>query len=128
MAPETVAGELQAHGAPAAVQGWIRNPPEWLDVLPDPPCDHMIPLEAGERAALALAEALRADQVLIDDLAGRIEAQRRHLPVTGTLGVLAAAHLANLLDFDEALARLRTTTFRLSPDIERLARRRLDRY
>lgn len=35
------------------------------------------------------------------------------------------AHLAGLLNFDEALDKLRSTNFRLSADVERLARRRL---
>jgi len=67
----------------------------------------------------------KADEVLIDDWAGRSEAGRRRLNVTGTLGVLASAHPAGLLDFDWALARLRTTNFRLSAEVERLVRRRL---
>jgi hypothetical protein len=41
------------------------------------------------------------------------------------LGVLADGQLAGLLDFDRALARLRTTNFRLSREVERLVRRRL---
>jgi hypothetical protein len=40
------------------------------------------------------------------------------------MGVLADAHLAGLLDFDEAVVRLRTTNFRLSVEVERLVRRR----
>ena len=43
----------------------------------------------------------------------------------GTLGVLAEAHLAGLVDFDQALARLRFTSFRLHPDVEWLVRRRI---
>jgi predicted nucleic acid-binding protein len=70
-------------------------------VRPDPPADFTLRfLDLGEAAALALAELLRADEVPINDWAGRSEAQRRHLNVTGTLGVLADAHLAGLLDFD----------------------------
>src|SRR5450755_3974020 len=37
--PETVAGELRSAGAPAAVQAWIAQPPDWLEVRPDPPPD-----------------------------------------------------------------------------------------
>ena len=126
--PDAVAGELRAAKAPTAVQAWIRQPPKWLEVLPDPPPDPTLAfLDAGERAALALAEVLRADVVLIDDRAGRSEAKHRQLHVTGTLGVLADAHLAGLLDFDQALGRLRATSFRVSPYIESLARDRLDR-
>ena len=124
--PKTVVEELKVPGAPAAVQDWIAQPPDWLDVRPDPPSDATLRfLDPGESAALTLAEILRADEVLIDDWAGRTEAERRHLNVTGTLGVLADAHLAGLLNFDSALARLRATNFRLSAEVERLVRRRL---
>ncbi len=47
-------------------------------------------LDLGERAAIALAETMHADLLLIDEAAGRAEAKRRHLRVTGTLGVLRA--------------------------------------
>jgi predicted nucleic acid-binding protein len=43
-------------------------------------------LDAGERAAIALATAPSANLLLIDDARGRAEARRRHLTVTGTLG------------------------------------------
>ena len=35
--------------------------------------------------------------------------------MTGTLGVLEAAHRGGLLDFNEAVARLSNTAFYLSP-------------
>lgn len=63
--------------------------------------------------------------MLIDDRAGRAEAARRRLRVTGTLGVLADAHLAGLVDFGQAIARLHSTNFRLDPDLERVVRRRI---
>lgn len=126
MVPQTVADELKIEKAPAAVQNWIVQPPEWLEVRPDPASDPTLQfLDPGEAAALSLAESLRADAVLIDDLAGRTEAERRHLTVTGTLGVLVAAHIAGLLNFDEALEKLRSTNFRIAADVERLVRRRL---
>ena len=124
--PKTVAAELRRTGAPVAVQTWIAQPPDWLEVRPDPPSDPTLRfLDPGEGAALSLAELLRVDEILIDERDGRTEAERRHLHVTGTLGVLAGAHLAGLLDFDQALARLRATNFRLSAEVERLVRRRL---
>jgi predicted nucleic acid-binding protein len=124
--PQSVADELKKEKAPAPVQTWIAHPPEWLEVRPDPASDPTLQLlDPGEAAALSLAESVQADEVLIDDWAGRTEAERRHLHVTGTLGVLAEAHLAGLLNFDETLQKLRSTNFRLSADVERLARRRL---
>lgn len=59
----------------------------------------------------------------MDDQLGRIEAMRRQLPVTGTIGILAEAHRHRLLDFEEALARLQQTNFYLSADL--IARVRL---
>lgn len=74
-------------------------------------------LGAGERDAITLAEELRADRLLIDDRDGRRKASRRKLPVIGTLGVLAASAERGLLDLPEVIERLRTTTFRASPQL-----------
>ncbi len=60
----------------------------------------------------------------IDERAGRLEAERRSLTVTGTLGVRAEAHAQHLLEFDAALARLRQTNFYLSAAlVDRIHRR-----
>ena len=105
--PEAVTRELKREHTPAVVQDWIAQPPVWLKVRPDPPLDPTLALlDPGERA-------------------GRSEAERRNLRVTGTMGILAEAHLRGLLDFDAALARLRATNFRLSANVEYLVRRRL---
>lgn len=59
-------------------------------------------LDEGESAAIALAEEVRADRVLLDERAGRAIAKRLGLSVTGTLGVLLRArregHLSSLTD------------------------------
>jgi predicted nucleic acid-binding protein len=67
-------------------------------------------LDLGERAAIALAEAVRADLLLIDEAAGRAEARRRHLRVTGTLGVLRAGAERGVVDVPDLIERLRSTT------------------
>jgi predicted nucleic acid-binding protein len=124
--PQAVVDELEGGGAPSAVRSWISQPPGWLEMLPDPPSDPMLQfLDKGESAAVTLAQALHADKLLIDDKSGRIEAERRNLNVTGTVGVLADAHLSGLLDFDQAVSFLRSTNFRLHPDVERAVRHRL---
>jgi predicted nucleic acid-binding protein len=124
--PEAVVRELRAAEAPAAVRIWIARPPAWLEVQPDPPPDPRLGfLDPGEAAALTLAQLLNADELLIDDWAGRAEAARRNLRVTGTLGVLADAHQAGLVDFDRAITQLRSTNFRLDPELERLVRHRI---
>ena len=124
LVPQAVARELQDTNTPATVRAWMAQPPEWCEIRPDPPSDlTLLFLDAGERAAITLA--LVADRVLIDEQAGRAEAERRHLLVTGTLGVLAEAHRSGLLDFEAALARLRLTTFYISAALVDTVRRRL---
>jgi predicted nucleic acid-binding protein len=124
--PQAVIQELTDAQAPAVVLAWTAALPAWLEVRPDPPADPTLDfLDPGERAALALAQLLNADELLIDDQTGRSEAERRNLHVTGTLGVLADAHLAGLADFDRSLMLLRSTNFRLSAEVERLVRRRI---
>ncbi len=89
--PDAVAAELISVGAPDAVRAWISHPPLWIEVLPvasEAVAAVSDDLDPGERSAIALAEILHADLLLIDEAAGRAEAKRRHLRVTGTLGVL----------------------------------------
>lgn len=74
----------------------------------------LVHLDAGERAAISLALSIAADRVLIDEWEGRVAAERRRLSLTGTLGVLAEAHRRRLLDFESAIAALRTTSFYMS--------------
>ena len=85
--PDAVAAELLSPGAPT------------------------IDLDHGERSAIALAEILHADLLLIDEAAGRAEARRRHLRVTGTLGVLRAGAELGLVDVPDLIARLHATSF-----------------
>ena len=124
LVPQSVARELLQNNAPAAVRAWIGQPPTWCEVRPDPPADPTLAfLDPGERAAIPLALAVQADRLLIDDLAGRAEADRRRLRVTGTVGVLASAHLAGLLEFEQALAQLRQTNFYVSDEVIASVRR-----
>jgi predicted nucleic acid-binding protein len=116
LVPEPVAGELSAAAAPAVVREWMRKPPTWVDVRRVPPdVVSMISddLDLGERAAIALAETVHADLLLIDEAAGRAEAKRRRLRVTGTLGVLRAGAEQGLVDVPELLERLKATSFYL---------------
>lgn len=112
--------------APAQVRTWIGNPPAWVKIAPDPPPDSSLAaLDPGERAAIELAVLLGAHRLLIDDAAGRAEAERRQLRVTGTLGVIAAAHRRGLLRFDHAINLLSKTNFYVSPQLLAAARRLL---
>lgn len=100
------------------MRAWIAQPPAWCEIRPDPPADPTLAfLDPGERAAIALLQSFRADRLLMDDWEGRVEAKRRRLRVTGTLGVLADAHFAALLHFEQAIAQLRQTNFYISEDV-----------
>lgn len=101
---------------------WIADPPSWVDVrsVASETVEAITEdLDPGERAAIALAETLHADLLLIDDAAGRAEAKRRHLRVTGTLGVLRAGAERGLVDVADLLTRLRMTSFYLDETLVR---------
>lgn len=117
--PPAVHDELTCSRAPESVRGWIAQPPAWLEFLsPAPVADTALAgLDSGEREAIALAEQLSADQLIVDELFARREAERRGLPVIGTIGVLREAADEGLLDLRVAIARLRQTSFHISPAI-----------
>ncbi len=100
-----------------AVRAWATNPPPWLAVHPDPDgsAEALPRLDEGERAAIALAHALGAGLLLIDDRAAVAAARQQGFRVTGTVGLLADAAAEGLLDLAAAFAALRATNFRYSP-------------
>ncbi len=57
---------------------------------------------------------MQADVVLMDDQAGRHQAARKGLRVAGALSVLDEAEKAGLVNFDDAIAELQKTSFRIS--------------
>ena len=93
---------------------WALHLPPWIGVRPTPvSAERLERLDAGERAAILLAEAQTPPVLLlIDDADGRAEAERRRIPTTGTLGVLRAAAIRQFTDLPAALGLLRTTNFR----------------
>jgi predicted nucleic acid-binding protein len=64
---------------------WIAEPPGWLQVCAPlgPILGFPATLGAGEQKAIALAEEAHAKVLLLDDWAGRLEAERRHLTIQG---------------------------------------------
>jgi len=121
--PPAVQEELTHSRAPANVTAWIAQPPSWLEVLsPAQVADAgLAGLDVGEREAIALAEQLSLSydsiQLIVDELLGRREAERRGVPVIGTIGVLCQAADEGLLDLRSSIERLRQTTFHISPAI-----------
>jgi len=84
--PEAVANELRAAGSPMIVRNWMGHAPQWVVItsVPQEQIESITDdLDWGERAAIALAETVRADLLLIDDAAGRMEAARRKLRLPG---------------------------------------------
>lgn len=126
--PEIVHAELRHARAPAMVRRWAEAVPSWLAVVPTPTvrdADLRL-LDAGERAAIALATEIRADFVLIDERAGVAVARARGLEVTGTLGLLERAAQRGLTNLPAAFAALKATNFHVRQDLldELLARHR----
>lgn len=117
--PHTVREELVRASAPQLVRAWVGHPPVWLEVrsplaVPD---SALAKLDLGERDAIMLATELQADQLIVDDREGRREAERRAIPVIGTLGVLREAATRKLLDIRVAVERLQTTSFYVAPEV-----------
>jgi predicted nucleic acid-binding protein len=119
--PFGVMQELHHTSAPPAVRQWLTHVPAWIDVRPitSSPDTSLAYLGLGEREALQLAEEQHADLLLIDERKGRLEARRRGLKTTGTLGVLLSAGAVGLIDPEAAYLRLLTeTSFRTSAALE----------
>ncbi|HOB98629.1 MAG TPA: DUF3368 domain-containing protein [Verrucomicrobiota bacterium] len=123
--PPEVARELAAltHSAAqkqlqcALAQGWLRV--ETATSMP--PLSLPFPLDDGESAAIALALALKADVLLIDEKRGRIAARAFGLAVGGLLGeLLHARHRAWIPTLRDEITRLRQEAgFFVDVEIER---------
>jgi predicted nucleic acid-binding protein len=111
--PEAVARELRSPKSPKLVSEWIGSAPEWLEVrqVAGTGDSALAKLDDGEREAIMLAEELRADALILDERAGREEAERRKIRVIGTIRVLDDAAEAKLLDLPAALQTLQSTGF-----------------
>jgi uncharacterized protein len=98
--PEEVYRELQRGNHPASK---LIGSLDWLVVKAVQNLSEVqhlyaeVGLDLGESEAIVLAEELEADQLLMDDLAGRREAQARGIPLIGTVGILLVAKQRGLI-------------------------------
>jgi predicted nucleic acid-binding protein len=122
-----VIAELVHDDAPQPVRAWAANLPLWISAQRNPrgAIVGMEKLQAGEQAAILLAESIPADMILLDEKAARRVAADRGLRITGTLGVLGEAAARELVDLTVAIDELRKTSFRCSPA---LLKATLDRF
>jgi predicted nucleic acid-binding protein len=116
--PPAVLMELSHASAPIQISNWATNLPAWVTVA----TPVSIPggfegLDFGERQVLALAREIHADLVLLDDKVARRVAVRELMNVKGTLGIVADAAKANLLDFVETVGQLQHTSMHLDQDV-----------
>jgi predicted nucleic acid-binding protein len=127
LVPEAELAELAHRDAPSAVRSWASNLPSWMSVKAVPPLATagLERLQAGERAAILLAESTLAAIILLDEKAARRIATACGLRVTGILGVLGEAATRGLVELASAIDRLRMTSFRASPA---LLKATLDRF
>ena len=106
-APSSVVIELGHPRSPEPVRTWAASPPEWLNLKEPAAIDSTLNLDPDETAAIALAEELKADRLLIDERDGRDVAKQRGLSVVGTLNVLNEAAELDLIDLPKVIEQLR---------------------
>ncbi|CDM93489.1 MAG: DUF3368 domain-containing protein [Limnospira sp. PMC 1291.21] len=127
--PQAVYSELSDTEAPNLVRTWITTPPNWLKIQPQPvsqASDTIINLlDPGERAAILLAQELKANLLLLDDMKARRTAIDRGLSITGILGILDQAATLKLIDLPLAVQSLQATSFWAS---DSLFQRLLDKH
>lgn len=122
LVPRAVLIELRHPEAPPEVSAWAAAPPAWLEARQVRQLDSTLSAElgTGEREAISLALEVHADVLLIDERAGRREAEARHIEVAGTMAVLLQASLRGHFDLPQAMKQLRQFGFRASRPIEEL--------
>lgn len=112
--PPDVMAELAGSKRPEAVRAFATSPPAWLEVRAPAEVPEIAGLQVGESAAIALAQELRADRIVIDEARGRREATARNLRVVGTLGLLEIAAEKKLVDLGRVFDELKGTDFWVS--------------
>lgn len=112
--PTEVSTELLHSKRLQNVRDFMTSSPIWLLERTPAAIEPIPSLHAGESAAISLAQELKADLLLIDEVHGRKAAAERHIPFTGTIGVLELAADEGLLNLEDTFARVKNTDFWIS--------------
>lgn len=125
--PQAVYSELSDSAAPAPVRTWVATPPDWLKIQSvNQPSDAIVDLlDPGELEAILLAQELKANLLLLDDMKARRAAIKKQLVITGILGILDQAAAMKLINLPVAIQNLQNTSFWAS---DRLLQKLLDKH
>jgi predicted nucleic acid-binding protein len=117
--PFAVYDELCHPAAPQSIRSWALSKPDWLSIASAtlPEDLDTASLDDGERAAIALAELIHADLVLMDERKGVRISLQKGFEVIGTLGILDLAARRGLIDLAACFDRLKATNFRYRPQL-----------
>jgi predicted nucleic acid-binding protein len=124
--PPAVVAELADPRTPSVVRQWISNPPSWLQIVAPLSVDSSLRLDRGETEAISLATERGIRAILIDERKGFSVAKSRGLEPLGILAVLEVSAARGLINYDEAIGRLRTTTFHFAERLIVEAKKRLN--
>lgn len=124
--PPAVAAELAHHRTPAPVRQWLSTSPPWLQIIAPLSIDPSLQLDRGEAEAISLATERGIRAILIDERKGFRVAKSRGLEPIGLLAILEVSAIRGFIDFEAAVARLRTTTFHFSERLITDAVKRLE--
>jgi predicted nucleic acid-binding protein len=126
--PEAVRKECEHERAPQVLRKWIALQPGWVRIVADP-AELLVEtanLGPGEAAAISLAWEHRRDcRLILDEKRGRRVAEALGLQMTGVLGIIGEAACLGLVDFEEAVKRLRAADFRMAEAVIEAVRKRL---
>jgi predicted nucleic acid-binding protein len=99
-----------------------RRLPEWVEVRAVQNRDLLYTyaesIDIGEASAMALANEIHADLIILDDGAARKFAEKLALEITGSIGVLLSAKRNNIIkEIRPYLDRIQITNFRITPSL-----------
>jgi predicted nucleic acid-binding protein len=108
--PACVQSELLHKGAPAAVRAWAASPPAWIEIRSPQDVIATNNISQADSEAISLAKELNASALLMDDSQARRVAARLGVTTIGTVGLLEAAAMRELISLKAALQKLSATS------------------